>query len=39
MSTHEIKAIKRVRNSSNEHIEVKVEGDNDTNSMENLLKS
>ena len=39
MSTHEIKAIKRVRNSSNEHIEVKVEGDNDTNSMENLVKS
>ena len=39
MSTHEIKAIKRVRNSSYEHIEVKVEVDNDTNSMENLLKS
>lgn len=39
MSTHEIKAIKRVRNSSYEHIEVKIEGDNETNSMENLLKS
>ena len=39
MLTHEIKAIKRVRNSSYEHIEVKVEGDNDTNSMENLLKN
>lgn len=34
MSTHEIKAIKRVRTSSYEHIEVKVEGDNDANSME-----
>ena len=39
MSTHEIKAIKRVRTSSYEHIEVKVEGNNDANSMENLLKS
>ena len=33
MSTHEIKAFKRVRTSSYEHIEVKVEGDNDANSM------
>ena len=39
MSTHEREAIKRVWNSSYEHIEVKVEGDNDTNSMENLVKS